>query len=365
MIFPEKYDPILHNLYKTLKLRKQLRVNITRCSEIIKKIGVIRLLTGVLRKGSIVLASVVLALTVVACGTSKKSEGTEGATNVTEQNLAGEIKVDGSSTVFPITQAMAEEFMNTNKEVNITVGEGGTSTGFKKIINGEIDIADASRHVKDEEVADLKAKNEEVIEMPIAQDGITVVVNKENTWAAEMTVEELKMIWQKDSKVKTWSDVRKDWPNEEIKLYGPGTASGTFEYFTEVINGKKNESRTDYTPSEDDNVLVTGVEGDKNSLGYFGFAYYEENKDKLNAVKIKADANAEAVAPSHDTIRDGSYKPLSRPIFVYPLKSALARPEVAAFLKFYNSEDGQALVEEVGYVKLSPEDYQKNLDQLK
>ncbi|MFD2613356.1 PstS family phosphate ABC transporter substrate-binding protein [Paenibacillus gansuensis] len=329
--------------------------------------------TNVLRKGSIVLASTVLAFTLAACGNNGGSNTAGGNTAAggnntgTEQaaDLKGEIRIDGSSTVFPITQAVAEEFMAVNNGVNVTVGEGGTSTGFKKIINGEIDIADASRHVKDEEVADLKAKNQEVVEMPIALDGITVVVNKENTWAKEITVDELKKIWQKDSTVKLWSDVRADWPKEPIKLYGPGTSSGTFEYFTEEINGKKNESRTDYTPSEDDNVLVTGVAGDKNAMGYFGFAYYEENQEKLTAVSIKADANAPAVAPSVDTIRDGSYKPLSRPIFIYPLKSALAKPEIAAFLKYYNSEEGQTLVEEVGYIKLPAEDYQKNLDQLK
>ncbi|ANE48369.1 hypothetical protein SY83_21155 [Paenibacillus swuensis] len=327
---------------------------------------------GVLRKGSIVLASTVLAFTLAACGNNGGNNtgngAAEGGNNTgTEavKDLSGEIRIDGSSTVFPITQAVAEEFMNINNGVNVTVSEGGTSTGFKKIINGEIDIADASRKVKDEEVADLKAKNEEVVEMPVALDGITVVINKENTWATEMTVEELKMIWQKDSKVKLWSDVRPDWPKEEIKLFGPGTSSGTFEYFTEEINGTKNESTTNYTPSEDDNVLVTGVAGEKNSLGYFGFAYYEENADKLTAVAIKETADAAAVAPSVETIGDGSYKPLSRPIFIYPLKSALAKPHIAEFVKYLNGEEGQALVEEVGYIKLSAEDYKKNLDMVK
>lgn len=326
------------------------------------------------RKSALVLSSVVLAFSVAAC--AKKDAGgsaspaattaaSASAAPTAAAKLSGEIKIDGSSTVFPITQAIAEEFMKTNKDVKITVGESGSSSGLKKLIGGEIDIADSSRKIKDQEVTDLKAKNLEAVEMPIAYDGITVVVNKKNTFAKELTVAELKKIWEKDSKVKKWSDVRAGFPDKEIKLFGPGSASGTFEYFTDVINGAAKVSRTDYTPSEDDNVLVKGVAGDEFAMGYFGFSYYKENEATLNAVAIKVDDAAKAIAPSHDTIKDLSYKPLSRPIFIYPLKSALDKPHVKEFIKFYNSAKGQELVEAVKYIKLQPEKYTANLQLVK
>jgi phosphate transport system substrate-binding protein len=333
-----------------------------------------------LRKSSVVLSSVVLALTVAACGQAATNSGSStspaassspstaasaSAAPTSAAKLAGDIKIDGSSTVFPISQAIAEEFMKTNKEVRVTVGESGSSNGLKKLIGGEIDIADSSRKIKEQEVTDLKAKSLEAIEMPIAYDGITVVVNKKNTFAKDITVAELKKIWEKDSKVKLWSEVRAGWPEKEIKLFGPGSASGTFEYFTEAINGKAKEGRSDYTPSEDDNVLVKGVAGDEFAMGYFGFSYYEENKATLTALSIKKDDASPAVAPTYETIKDLSYKPLARPIYIYPLKSAIAKPEVKEFLKFYNSAEGQKLVEAVKYIKLQPEMYAKNLEALK
>lgn len=326
------------------------------------------------RKSAVVLSSVVLALSVAACAktetnpgsaTSPSSAPSASAPASSTAKLTGEIKIDGSSTVFPITQAVAEEFMKKHKDVKITVGESGSSNGFKKIIGGEIDIADSSRKIKEQEVADLKAKNLEAVEMPIAYDGITVVVNKKNNFAKEMTVAELKKIWEKDSKVKKWSDVRPGWPDKEIKLFGPGSASGTFEYFTEAINGKAKESRSDFTPSEDDNVLVKGVAGDEFAMGYFGYSYYEENQKTLNAVSIKVDDASPAVAPSAETIKNLTYKPLSRPIFIYPLKSALEKPHVKEFIKYYNSAEGQALAEAVKYVKLQQEMYNKNLEAVK
>ncbi|MFS1511833.1 PstS family phosphate ABC transporter substrate-binding protein [Chengkuizengella sp. SCS-71B] len=300
-----------------------------------------------LRKGSIILTAFVVIFSLVACGT--------------ESEESGQINIDGSSTVFPISQAVAEEFMALHNDVNVTVNLSGSSNGFKALIAGEIEIAGASRPIKDKEVDALKAEGKEAVEMPVAFDGITVVINPDNDWATEMTVEELKSIWQVDSTVKNWSDVREGWPNEPIKLYGPGTASGTFEYFTGAINGTKNESREDYTPSEDDNVLVTGVSGDKYAMGYFGFSYYVENQQKLNVVSIKVDENAAAVAPSVETIKDGTYKPLSRPIYIYSIKSVLDQPEIQEFIKFYMSEEGQALAEEVGYVALPAEMYEENL----
>ncbi|WP_246132236.1 PstS family phosphate ABC transporter substrate-binding protein [Paenibacillus hemerocallicola] len=332
------------------------------------------MLNQTMRKGTILMSSAVLALTLAACGqknegdTKTSASGGTGATapaKPAETKLTGEIKIDGSSTVFPISSAVAEEFMKKYKDVKVSVGESGSGNGIKKLIGLEIDIANSSRKMKDQEIADLKAKNDDTVMMPIALDGITVVVHKDNTWAKEMTVAELKKIWDKDSKVKKWSDVREGWPADDIKLFGPGTASGTFEYFTEAINGVAKVSRTDYTASEDDNVLVKGVSGDKNAMGYFGFSYYEENKTKLNAVGIKVDDASPAVLPSHETIEKLTYKPLSREIYIYPLKSALQKPQVKEFIKYYNSADGQKLVEEAKYIKLAADKYTKNLEAVK
>ncbi|WP_407945736.1 phosphate ABC transporter substrate-binding protein PstS family protein [Paenibacillus puerhi] len=328
------------------------------------------------KKSTLAVTATVLALSLAACGTKTENptqgSGTTPAPAPAKEappaasSLKGEIKIDGSSTVFPISQAIAEEFMKKNKDVKITVGESGSGNGAKKLIAGEIDIADMSRTFKKEELEELKTKqNTEAIEMPIALDGVTVVVNKKNTFAKEMTVEELKKIWSKDSKIKKWNEVRPEWPDKEIKLYGPGTASGTFEFFTEAINGKAKESRSDYTASEDDNVLVKGVAGDEFSLGYFGFSYYKENEDKLNAVGIKKDASAAAVLPNHDTIEKMTYAPLSRYIYIYPSKKALEQAHVKEFIKYYNSEEGAKLVEAVKYIRLPKEVASKNLESIK
>nr|WP_141333871.1 PstS family phosphate ABC transporter substrate-binding protein [Paenibacillus sp. tmac-D7] len=324
------------------------------------------------KKSTLAVTAAVMALSLAACGT-KANENTQGgatpapsAATPAPAGLKGEIKIDGSSTVFPISQAVAEEFMKKNKDVKITVGESGSGNGAKKLIAGEIDIADMSRKFKKEELDELKTKQStEAFEMPVALDGITVVVNKKNTFAKDMTAEELKKIWNKDSKLKKWNEVRPEWPDKEIKLYGPGTASGTFEFFTEAINGKAKESRADYTASEDDNVLVKGVAGDEFALGYFGFSYYKENEDKLNAVAIKKDANAPAVAPTHETIEKMTYAPLSRYIFVYPTKKAIDQPHIKEFLKYYNSAEGMKLVEAVKYIKLPQDVLNKNLELLK
>jgi phosphate transport system substrate-binding protein len=279
-----------------------------------------------------------------------------------ESKLSGTIKVDGSSTVFPITEAAAEEFQNANPGVQVTVGVSGTGGGFKKFVAGETDISNASRPIKDSEAAAAKEKGIEYLEIPVAYDGLSVVVSKENTWVDKLTVAELKKIWEPNSKVKTWKDVRPEWPAEEIKLYGPGTDSGTFEYFTEAIVGEAKKSRADYTASEDDNVLVQGIAGDKNSLGYFGFSYYEENADKLKLVPIDA-GDGKAVTPSADTIKDGSYKPLSRPLFIYVNKKSLEKPEVKEFVKFY-LENAPELVKSVFYVPLTEDKYKESLAKL-
>lgn len=309
--------------------------------------------------GLILVVAMFASLTAGCASTATTAAGAETTTTAAAAaaGLSGQIIVDGSSTVFPITEAVSEEFTNANPGVQIPVGFAGTGGGFKKFIANEIDIANASRPIKTEEADALKAAGIEYTEFKVGYDGLTVVVNAANDWATDMTVEELKMIWQKDSTVTLWSDVRPDWPAEKINLYGPGTDSGTFEYFTEEINGKKAEINTNFTPSEDDNVLVQGVAGDKYAMGYFGFAYYEENADKLKALSVNG------VAPSFDTIKDGSYKPLSRPLFMYVKKTALARPEVKEFVNYFLTE-GTALVGEVGYVPLTDDEYKTELAKL-
>ncbi|GAB7388609.1 PstS family phosphate ABC transporter substrate-binding protein [Bacillaceae bacterium] len=292
-------------------------------------------------------------------GGSSGEQPAEGAEKEGGAQLSGDVKIDGSSTVYPITEAVAEEFMAVHPDVNVTVNVSGTGGGFKKWVSGETDINDASRPIKEEEAAQAKENGIEPVEIPVAYDGITVVVNPQNDWVDHLTVEELKKIWEPNSKVKKWSDIRPDWPNEEIKLYGPGTESGTFAYFTEAINGEEGASRTDYQASEDDNTLVTGVSGDKYALGYFGYAYYVENKDKLKAVPI--DGGKGPVEPTEQTINDGSYSPLSRPVFIYVSSKALAeKPQVKAFVEFYLKE-GKELVPEIGYIKLPEEKYEEGL----
>jgi len=248
-------------------------------------------------------------------------------------DIAGEIRIDGSSTVFPLTEAMAEEFQYAYPNVMVTVAESGTGGGFEKFCRGETDANDASRHIKDEELAACTEAGIEPVELAVAYDGLSVVVHPSNTWAECLTVAELNAIWAPDSTVTNWSQVREGFPDAALTLFGPGADSGTFDYFTEEINGETDASRSDFTQSEDDNVLVTGVAGDPNALGYFGFAYYAPNADKVKAVAI--DNGAGCVAPSFETIADGTYAPLSRPLFIYPSKASLARPEVAAFFRFY------------------------------
>ncbi len=266
------------------------------------------------------------------------------------------IKIDGSSTVYPITEAMAEEFQKAQK-VKVTVGESGTGGGFKKFCRGETDISDASRPISQKEMDTCKEAGIQYIELPIAYDALTVVVNSKNDWVKSITVEELKKIWGPGSSVKNWKDVNPAYPDKKMGLYGPGTASGTFDYFSEAINGKAKAHRTDYTPSEDDNVLVQGVSGNVGGMAYFGMAYYEENKDKLKAVPVAVKAGSPAILPSAKTVEDGSYQPLARPIFIYVNATAAAfKPEVKAFVNFY-LENAPTLVKEVKYVPLPTEDY--------
>lgn len=268
------------------------------------------------------------------------------------------VKIDGSSTVYPISEAVAEEFQNATK-TKVTVGISGTGGGFKKFCRGEIDISNASRPIKQKEIDKCKAAGIQFIEIPVAFDALTVVINPKNDFAKKMTVAELKKIWEPaaQGKVKTWSQVNPAWPNTPLKLFGPGADSGTFDYFTEAVIGKSKSSRGDFTASEDDNVLVKGVAGDKGGLGYFGYAYYEENKDKLTAVAVIEKAGKPAVLPSKEAIENGTYQPLARPIFIYVnATSAAFKPHVKAFVDYY-LEKGKPLIEEVKYVPLPTKEH--------
>ena len=290
--------------------------------------------------GSAVLA---LALT-AACSSNGDSSSKE--------ELSGEVKVDGSSTVFPLTSAASELYAEEQPKVKVPVGESGTGGGFEKFCNGETDVSDASRPIKDKEKQACEAKGIKYAELVVANDALTVVVNKDNSFVDCLTVEQLKKMWQPKSTVKTWKDVDPKFPAEPIKLFGPGTDSGTFDYFTAEIVGEEGASRTDYTPNENDNVLVQGVAGDKSALGYFGFTYYEENTDKLKAVKI--DSGEGCVEPSSENAQSGKYKPLSRPLFIYPSDKAVKREEVKSFVDFYidNIDD---IVKEAKFVPLTEE----------
>ncbi|WP_244859758.1 PstS family phosphate ABC transporter substrate-binding protein [Nitrosospira sp. NRS527] len=274
------------------------------------------------------------------------------------------VKIDGSSTVYPITEAVAEDFQKDTKgAVKVTVGISGTGGGFKKFCRGETDIVNASRPILKKEMDDCKKTGIQYVEMPIAFDALTVVVNPKNGWSNTITVAELKKIWEPaaQGKITKWSQVNPAWPDETIKLYGAGADSGTFDYFTEAIVGKAKSSRGDFTASEDDNVLVQGVASDKNGLGFFGFAYYAENKKKLKAVAI--DAGKGAIIPSAKTVEEGSYQPLSRPIFIYVNIKSAERPEVRQFIEFY-MKNASALVQEVKFFPLPTQAYTTNLEHL-
>jgi len=269
------------------------------------------------------------------------------------------IKIDGSSTVFPIAEAVAEEFQISQRgKVRVTVGISGTGGGFKRFCRGETDISNASRPILKEEMETCRAAGIKYMELPVAFDALTVVVNPQNTWVKSLTVADLKKMWEPaaQGRVTKWNQVRPDWPAQPLMLFGPGADSGTFDYFTEAVNGKAKASRGDFTASEDDNVLVQGVENNKNALGYFGFAYYRAHKDKMRAVEID-NGKGKTVAPSLEAVIDGSYQPLSRPLFIYVRDTAAQRAEVKAFIDFYLT-DGAKLAKEVGYVPLPATAYQ-------
>jgi phosphate transport system substrate-binding protein len=302
----------------------------------------------------------ILVALLVACGGSDAGSDAGATSELTK--LTGAITADGSSTVYPITQAMAEEFgRETGGGVRATVAFSGTGGGFKRFCAGETDISNASRPITESEKQLCAQNNVEYTEFQVAIDGLTVAVNPKNTFAQCLKVDELKKIWAPGSTVQTWRDVRPEWPAEKIKLYGAGTNSGTFDYFTEVIVGEARKSRADYTASEDDNTLVQGVEGDEFSLGYFGYAYFDQNRQRLKALGI--DNGSGCVEPNTETVMGGTYAPLSRPLFIYVKKASLARPEVKEFVRFYLTHSAE-LVPSTGYVALPPDRYQSQITQL-
>jgi phosphate transport system substrate-binding protein len=290
---------------------------------------------------------VIAALATVAAGCGGDDD--EGGGN---GGLSGTVQSDGSSTVGPFTTRAAENFQGENPGVNVTVGISGTGGGFERFCRGETDISNASRAIDEEEVAICEENGVEYTELQVVQDALTVVVNPENDFATCLTVEELNAIWEPGSKINNWSQVRDGFPDVPLKLFGPGTDSGTFDYFTDVINGEEGASRSDYSASEDDNVIIQGVTGETGALGYFGFSYYEENQDSLKALEI--DNGDGCVAPSVATAQDGSYAPLSRPLFVYVKNESLEKPEVEAFVT-YMLDNAQTIAEEAQFVPLNDE----------
>ncbi len=302
---------------------------------------------------------IAIALTLGACG-DKNNTSEENKTS----QLSGTIKVDGSSTVFPITEAAAEEFRAVQPKVKVTIGVSGTGGGFKKFSRGETNISDASRPIKDKEKAACAENNINYIELEVAYDGLAVLVNPENDWVTSFDIETLKKIWEPaaQGKIMKWNQINPEWPDEEIHLYGPGVASGTYDYFTKAIVGKSGSSRGDYTASEDDHVLVQGIAGDKYSLGFFGLAYYSENADKLTLIGVHN--GTEVIKPTLETVSNGTYKPLSRPLFIYVNSTSVSSPEVVEFVNFY-LDNASYLSKDVGYIPLPKEEYKKQKENFK
>ncbi|NEM96659.1 PstS family phosphate ABC transporter substrate-binding protein [Pontibacter burrus] len=304
---------------------------------------------------------VLLALVATACGPTYDENA--------DFTLEGDISIDGSSTVYPITEAVAEEYRYVAPNVRTTIGVSGSGGGFKKFSRGEIDISNASRSIKEGEAEAAHENGIDYIELSVAYDGLTIVVNPKNTWAKDITVAELKMLWEPaaQNKITRWNQVRPEWPNRPINLYGAGVESGTYDYFTEAIVGKSHASRGDFTASEDDNVLVQGVSGDINALGFFGYAYYEENKAQLKAIPVddEDESNGKGpILPSLESIKDGSYAPLSRALFLYVSSKAIKKPQVVRFMDFY-FENAGPLSREVGFIPLPDEKYKHEHEKFK
>ena len=316
--------------------------------------------------GVALILSLVLAITALACGGTEETPvapAPSGQTNApAAMELKGTIEIDGSSTVFPVSEAVAEEFGKIHPDVRVNVGVSGTGGGFKRFTVGETDISDASRPIKDAEAATAEENGIQYYPLRVAMDGLSVLVSPDNDFVECMTTDQLKMIWEPGSTVNRWSDVDSRWPDKEIALYGPDTDSGTFDYFTEEIMGEAQLSRADYTASADDNVLVQGIAGGKYSLGYFGYSYYQENQDKLKLVAV--DSGKGCVLPNSESIENGIYSPLSRPLFIYVSKQSMERPEVKAFVEFY-LDNAADLAQEVGYIRLGDAEYASNREAIK
>jgi len=303
---------------------------------------------------SAAIVGTVITGTLFSCGGGKAEES---STNVSEKTkLTGKIRIDGSSTVFPISGGMAELYRDEEPKVKVIVNKSGSGSGFKMFYAKEIEISDASRPIKEKEIKKCQENGVDYMEIEVAYDGLAVLVNVENDWVDGFSTEELKKLWEPaaEGKVKTWADVREGWPAEEIKLFGPGTASGTFDYFTEAIVGESGAIRSDYSPSEDDDVLVQGIAGDKNSLGFFGLAYYEQNKNKLKLVPVNG------ILPTMETVKNGTYAPLSRPLYIYVSKESAKKVEVSSFVNFY-LKNAAEVAKTVGYVPLPDEDYTSSI----
>ncbi|WP_411954503.1 PstS family phosphate ABC transporter substrate-binding protein [Alkalibacillus sp. S2W] len=323
-----------------------------------------------MQKKILSLFMLVALLLIAACGNGDgsgngSSENSGDNTGEATETASGDVAIDGSSTVFPIMEAVSEEFQKSHEDIRVTVGVSGSGGGFEKFINGETDISNSSRSIKEEEKSALEENGIDYTEIEIALDGLSVVVNKENDWVEELTIEQLKQIWSEGSDVTTWSDVNEEWPDEEIAFFSPGTDSGTYDYFSEVVLGE-NQIKRDAALSEDDNVLVNGVTGDKNGIAYFGYAYYLENKEDLNVVPV-VNGDGEAVEPSQETIQSGKYEPLSRPMYIYVANESVQNDAVYEFLT-YTLDNAGKLAEDVGYVGFSEEDYeaaQEKIDSLR
>ncbi|MDO6655100.1 PstS family phosphate ABC transporter substrate-binding protein [Anaerobacillus sp. 1_MG-2023] len=309
-----------------------------------------------------IMLMVVMSLVMVfasACGNNSGNTENSGSTN-SDGEVSGDVLMDGSSTVFPIMEAVAEEYASAQPDVKVSVGVSGSGGGFEKFAAGETDMSNASRPIKEEEVSALEEAGIEFTEFEIAKDGLSIVVNSENDWIDQLTIDELNMIWT--GKATMWSDVNSEWPEEKIELFSPGTDSGTYDYFNEVVL-EDEQMVKEATLSEDDNVLVNGVTGSKNGMAFFGYAYYLENKDRLNVIPI-VNGEGEAIEPNAETIQDGSYEPLSRPLFTYVKHSAVTdNPAVYDFTK-YALENAGDMAEAVGYVALPEEKYTEDMDKL-
>ena len=315
-------------------------------------------------KPALILLNLCIVLNIISCSTIDENQIPSTSITTNSINLKGTVEVDGSSTLAPLSEAVAEEFKKTYSKANILVGISGTGGGFKRFVIGEIDISDASRAIKDSEISQAKENGIDYAELRVGMDGLSVMVNPNNNFVNCLTLTELNLVWKPGSAVNNWNQLRSIFPNKKMRLYGPGTDSGTFGFFTEIINGEEGASRDDYTASEDDNVLVQGIAGDNYALGYFGYAYYLSNKDKLKVLGIDKEDGNGCIMPDSSTI-DSEVYPITRPLYIYVNKfSYNTKPVVKEFVKFY-MEQAAKLITEIGYVPVKDEEYKSNLDKVR